>query len=106
MVISIDFVRGCPENGTSTAWRYTIMHWVAIEAINNEVCLSAHIIRNGQVVDIMGFDRPKWIAHLHPKVILLNVAPDESQGLPSSEMPEVVQGYWLLRTTLMRGLSR
>ncbi len=41
---------------------------------------------------------PEWIAKLGPQVVLLSVAPDDRQGLPSPETLEAVDGYNLLRT--------
>ena len=43
---------------------------------------------------------PEWIAKLQPQVVLLSVAPDDRQGLPSPETLEAVEGYNLLRTDL------
>ena len=37
-------------------------------------------------------------ARLQPQVVLLSVAPGNSQGLPSSETLEVLRGYNMLRT--------
>jgi hypothetical protein len=42
----------------------------------------------------------EWIAALHPDVVLLSVAADDFDGLPSPETLEAVQGYPLLRTDL------
>jgi beta-lactamase superfamily II metal-dependent hydrolase len=41
---------------------------------------------------------PEWIETLHPGVILLSVAADDRDGLPSPETLDAVQGYTLLRT--------
>jgi competence protein ComEC len=41
---------------------------------------------------------PEWIAKLQPQVILLSVAPDDRQGLPSPETLQALLGYNLLRT--------
>jgi beta-lactamase superfamily II metal-dependent hydrolase len=41
---------------------------------------------------------PEWIANLRPQLVLLNVAYDDKQGLPSPETLEAVAGYSLLRT--------
>jgi hypothetical protein len=41
---------------------------------------------------------PEWIANLRPQVILLNVAPDDREGGPSTKTLEAVKGSTLLRT--------
>jgi competence protein ComEC len=41
---------------------------------------------------------PEWIANLRPQVVLLSVAPENREGLPSPETLESVQDYTLLRT--------
>ena len=41
---------------------------------------------------------PAWIEKLHPQVVLLSVAADDRDGLPSSETLAAVQGYSLLRS--------
>jgi competence protein ComEC len=41
---------------------------------------------------------PEWIEGLRPGLILLSVAADDRDGLPSPETLEAVQGYTLLRT--------
>lgn len=41
---------------------------------------------------------PEWIAALQPQVILLSVAADDVEGLPSPETLKAAQGYTLLRT--------
>lgn len=41
---------------------------------------------------------PQWIANLHPQVVLLSVAADNYEGLPSKETLEALQSYVLLRT--------
>jgi len=41
---------------------------------------------------------PEWIAKLQPQVVLLSVAPDDRQGLPSPDTLRAVEGYRLLRT--------
>jgi beta-lactamase superfamily II metal-dependent hydrolase len=41
---------------------------------------------------------PEWIARLKPQVVLLSVASDDRQGLPSPETLRAVAGYSLLRT--------
>ena len=43
---------------------------------------------------------PEWIDWVHPKVVLLNVAAGDQQGLPSPETLEATDGYNLLRTDL------
>jgi len=40
----------------------------------------------------------EWIERLRPQVVLLSVAADDRDGLPSPETLEAVQGYTLLRT--------
>jgi len=41
---------------------------------------------------------PELITALQPQVVLLSVAPGNSQGLPPPETLDAVQGYNLLRT--------
>jgi competence protein ComEC len=41
---------------------------------------------------------PGWIGKLRPEVVLLSVAADDFNGLPSPETLEAVEGYTLLRT--------
>ena len=41
---------------------------------------------------------PEWIAKLKPQVVLLSVAPDDRQGLPSPDTLRAIEGYSLLRT--------
>lgn len=41
---------------------------------------------------------PGWIAALNPQLLLLGVAPDNSQGLPDQELLSRLSGYSLLRT--------
>jgi beta-lactamase superfamily II metal-dependent hydrolase len=41
---------------------------------------------------------PEWIANLNPQVILLSVAADDIQGLPSPETIQAIQDYSVLRT--------
>jgi competence protein ComEC len=43
---------------------------------------------------------PAWIANLQPQVVLLSVAAQDAQGLPSQEPLDALQGYTLLRTDL------
>ncbi len=40
---------------------------------------------------------PEWIDKLHPLVVLLNVAPDDREDMPSPETLEALRGYNLLR---------
>lgn len=40
----------------------------------------------------------EWIAHLNPQLALISVAADDSQGLPSPETLQTLQGYSVLRT--------
>ena len=41
---------------------------------------------------------PEWIAKLKPQVVLLSVAPDDRQGLPSPDTLRAIEGDSLLRT--------
>jgi len=41
---------------------------------------------------------PEWVEKLRPQVVLLSVAADDYEGLPSPETLEAVEGYTLLRT--------
>jgi beta-lactamase superfamily II metal-dependent hydrolase len=40
---------------------------------------------------------PEWIDKLHPLMVLLKIAPDDREGLPSPETLEALRGYNLLR---------
>lgn len=41
---------------------------------------------------------PEWIMNLHPQLLLLGVASDNSEGLPDRELLNTLSGYSLLRT--------
>jgi beta-lactamase superfamily II metal-dependent hydrolase len=41
---------------------------------------------------------PEWLANLRPRVVLLSVAAEDRQGLPSPETMAALEGYPVLRT--------
>jgi competence protein ComEC len=41
---------------------------------------------------------PEWIANLRPQVVLISVSAADTEGLPSPETLELLQGYTVLRT--------
>ncbi len=43
---------------------------------------------------------PGWIENLQPQLVLLSVAPQDEQGLPSQDVLDELEGRTLLRTDL------